>query len=395
LIVEGNHNFCKTSSRILFLAYRDSRNPYIGGGDIYLNELAKGCANQGYEVTLISSRFPGSKTEELLDRVHIIRFGSAFTMVFLLFFYYFKHIRGKFNIVVEDVLSGPRIPFFGSLYIRECTVGIIFQRQKELFQRQFSYPVAFVMSSVERLLVLLYRHKVIVVDSLRVKKDLQAIGYKANKLNVVNPGLPESFFSRTSFPTFYDRPCQVLCLTKLRRYKLIEDAILAIRTVREILPECQLVIAGRTNEMDPGYEEELRNLVDHFDLNKNVRFVMNETPQEKIELLCTSRILVLPSALEGFGIVVIEANAFGTPVVASDGVPSDAALNFYNALVVPRNDIPAFSEAIYLLLTNKKYWDLMSKNSVEWATHFKWSSAVLKFLSALNYGDSTDSSALA
>ena len=360
--------------RILFLAFRDDRNPFYGGGDIYLSELAKGCVNQGHEVTFVSSRFPGSKAEESVNGVHVVRFGSAFTMVFILFFYYFMHLRGRFDVVVEDVLSGPRIPFFGSLYIRERTVGIIFQRQKELFQHQFSYPVAFAMSSVERLLVLAYHRKAIVVDSLRVKKDLQAIGYKANKMTVVHPGVPDSFLAQTGLPSFSERPLQVLCLTKLRRYKLIEDAIFAIKNVRKILPECQLVIAGRTNEMDPGYEEELHNLVNRLNLNENVRFIKDETLEEKVELLASSRVLVLPSALEGFGMVVIEANAYGTPVVASDGVPADAALNGYNAIVVPRNDIPAFSAAIFSLLTDKKRWNLMSQNSVEWATHFSWSS---------------------
>jgi glycosyltransferase involved in cell wall biosynthesis len=381
----------KKTLRILFLAFRDASNPFNGGGDIYLSELAKGCVNQGHNVTLVSSRFPGSKTEESLNGVHIVRVGSSFTMVFVLFFYYFKHLRGRFDVVVEDVLSGPRIPFFGSLYIRERTVGIIFQRQKELFHRQFSYLVAFVMSSVERLLVLAYRRKGIVVDSLRVKKDLQAIGYEANKMTVVHPGVPDSFLAQTELPPFSERKLQVLCLTKLRRYKLIEDAILAIEDVRKILPECQLVIAGRTNEMDPSYEEELHDLVDRLNLNENVRFIKDETPEEKVELLASSRVLVLPSALEGFGMVVIEANAYGTPVVASDGVPADAALNGYNAIVVPRNDIPGFSAAIYSLLTDKERWNLMSHNSVEWATHFSWGSAVEKFLGTFNGHELVDS----
>jgi glycosyltransferase involved in cell wall biosynthesis len=380
--------------RILFLAFRDANNPFNGGGDIYLSELARGCVNQGHDVTYVSSRFPGSKSEETINGVRVIRFGSAFNMVFLLFFHYFLHFRGRFDVVVEDVLSGPRIPFFGSLYIKEHTIGIIFQRQKELFQRQFSYPVAFAMSSVERLLVLAYRRKAIVVDSLRVKKDLQTIGYKANKMTVVHPGVPDSFLAQTGLPSFSERPLQVLCLTKLRRYKLIEDAILAIKNVRKNLPECQLVIAGRTNEIDPGYEEELHNLVNRLNLNENVRFIKDETLEEKVELLASSRVLVLPSALEGFGMVVIEANAYGTPVVASDGVPADSALNGYNAIVVPRNDIPAFSAAIFSLLTDKKRWNLMSHNSVEWATHFSWSSAVAKFLSVLKGKDIGDPAAL-
>jgi glycosyltransferase involved in cell wall biosynthesis len=375
------------SLRILFLAFRDICNPFNGGGDIYLSELAKGCAKRGHDVTYISSRFRGSKADELVNGVHIIRFGSAFTMVFVLFFYYFMHLRGRFDVVVEDVLSGPRIPFFGGLYIRERTVGIIFQRQTELFHRQFSYMVAFVMSSVERLLALVYCRKIIVVDSLRVKKDLQAIGYKANKMTVVYPGVPDLFFTQTGLPSFSERPLQVLCLTKLRRYKLIEDAILAIKNVREILPNCLLVIAGRTNEMDLGYEEELHNLVNQLNLNESVRFIMDETFEEKIELLASSRVLILPSALEGFGIVVIEANAYGTPVVASDGVPADSALNGYNAIVVPRNNIEAFSAAIYSLLTDKRRWNLMSQNSVEWATRFSWNSAVDRFLNVIKNKD--------
>jgi glycosyltransferase involved in cell wall biosynthesis len=395
VIAGGNVGSKEKHLRILFLAFRDSRNRYIGGGDIYINELAKGCVNRGHDVTFVSSRFPGCKAEESVDGVYTIRFGSPFTMFFMLFFYYFAHFRGRFDVVVEDVLSGPRIPFFGSLYIGKRTVGIIFQRQKELFRRQFSYPVAFAMSSVERLLLLVYRRRVIVVDSLEVKKDLQSIGYKANKMIVVHPGVQDLFFPKNPPAPFSERRLQVLCLTKLRRYKLIEDAIFAIEEVRKTLPECQLVIAGRTNEVDPGYEEELRVLADRLNLNENVRFIKDETAEEKAELLASSRILILPSALEGFGIVVIEANAYGTPVVASDGVPADAALNGYNAIVVRRNDIAGYSEAILSLLTDKKRWDLMSNNSVEWASHFKWGSAVEKFLCVLHCADAAGSYALA
>jgi glycosyltransferase involved in cell wall biosynthesis len=143
--------------------------------------------------------------------------------------------------------------------------------------------------------------------------------------------------------------------------------------------------------MDPGYEEELHNLVNRLNLNENVRFIKDETLEEKVELLASSRVLVLPSALEGFGMVVIEANAFGTPVVASDGVPADAALNGYNAIVVPRKNIPAYSAAIFSLLTDERRWNIMSHNSVEWATHFSWSSSVTKFLSILLCKEKADS----
>jgi glycosyltransferase involved in cell wall biosynthesis len=373
----------KKAKRILFLAYRDSRNPFVGGGDIYINELAKGCVKRGHSVTFISSRFPGSKKEESVDGVRVIRLGSAFNMFFLLLFYYFRYLRGNFDVVVEDVLSGPRIPFLGSLFIKEKLIGIIFQRQKELFELQFSRPIAFVMSSVERLLVLVYSRKKIIVDSLRVKHDLRAIGYSLGKLTVIYPGLNDSLFADSIILPFDKRKKQILCLTKLRRYKLVEDAIRAIDILRKSIPDSHLVIAGRTNEMDPGYEDELRILVKDLNLSSNVSFIMDENVEEKAALLATSRVLILPSALEGFGIVVIEANVYGTPVVASNGVPADAANNGYNAIVVKRNDIQGYSNALLLLLSNRELWERMSCNSREWATHFKWSYGVDNLLALI------------
>ena len=64
--------------------------------------------------------------------------------------------------------------------------------------------------------------------------------------------------------------------------------------MRQKLPECKLVIAGRTNEMDPAYEQELHNLVNRLKLNENVQFIKDEDTEEKVELLASSRFLSFP-----------------------------------------------------------------------------------------------------
>ena len=84
-----------------------------------------------------------------------------------------------------------------------------------------------------------------------------------------------------------------------------------MQKVRETIPDCELVVAGRTNDFEPNYENELRKLVTQLNLSEVVHFQMNVSESQKIELLKQSRALVLPSAIEGFGIVVIEANACG------------------------------------------------------------------------------------
>jgi len=172
----------------------------------------------------------------------------------------------------------------------------------------------------------------------------------------------------------------------MRRYKLIDNAIQAMKKVYKTLPDCELVIAGRTNEVEPEYENELRRLVNELDLCDIVHFEKNVSESRKISLLKQSRALVLPSAIEGFGIVVIEANACGTPAVVSDRVPADAAKEGYNAIVFPCHNVDSLSKAIISLLSDEVRWSRISVNSVEWAKKFTWDLSVKKFSELIESG---------
>jgi glycosyltransferase involved in cell wall biosynthesis len=368
--------------KILFLAFRDPSNPFLGGGDIYINELAQGCASRGHSVTFIASKFPGCNAKERIGNLEIIRLGSSYTTTAIAFIYYFLHLRSRFDVIVEEIMGGPRIPFFASLYMKKKRVGILQQRHKEIFRQQFNLPIATSLSILERFLVLLNRNNTLIINSNRTKKELCAIGYKSDNMRIIYPGLPNNFF-QSSNPPFSSRKPMFVCLTKIRRYKLIDNAIRAMSKVRRIIPNCELVIAGRTNDFEPCYENELRNLVSELNLSDIVSFQINVSESKKIELLKQSRALILPSAIEGFGIVVIEANACGTPVIVSDKVPKDAAKHRHNALVYPCHNIDSLSEAMISILSDEEEWNRMSNNSVQWAKNFSWTSSVNNFASVI------------
>ena len=52
----------RNEMKILFLVFRDIKNPSSVGGDYYLWELAKGLHALGNEVIVLCNKFKGSRT---------------------------------------------------------------------------------------------------------------------------------------------------------------------------------------------------------------------------------------------------------------------------------------------------------------------------------------------
>ena len=72
--------------------------------------------------------------------------------------------------------------------------------------------------------------------------------------------------------------------------------------------------------------------------------LLPEEGKERDRLLAESRVCVCPSAKEGWGLTVIEANAVGTPVVASDSPGlRDSVLDGKTGFLVPHGDVEALA----------------------------------------------------
>ena len=91
---------------------------------------------------------------------------------------------------------------------------------------------------------------------------------------------------------------------------------------------------------------------------KSVDGVQWVGPQDQAELIDwykRSALFVMPSYYESFGISVVEAMAFGLPVVASDGgALSELVGNNGCGTLVPNRDPRAFADAIIQLISAKR-----------------------------------------
>jgi glycosyltransferase involved in cell wall biosynthesis len=116
----------------------------------------------------------------------------------------------------------------------------------------------------------------------------------------------------------------------------------------------------------------MQQLARDLGVEAHVGFQFNLTEEEKLDLVRSSRVLVVPSAVEGFGIVVLEANAVGVPVVASSGVPEGAVRHGMNGLRYPYADIPALAASICRMLEDGQLNSQLSDAGRVFARKFAW-----------------------
>lgn len=119
-------------------------------------------------------------------------------------------------------------------------------------------------------------------------------------------------------------------LSYLKRFDLL---ISALSDIFHRGYYARLWIIGDGEERD-----NLARQVSALGIEDEVEFLGQKTPKELNELLNRAHIFVLPSEVETFGVVYIEANACGLPIIATDcGGPSDI-VNEKNGVIIPKND---------------------------------------------------------
>lgn len=365
--------------RVLFLASRDWYHPATTGGDITLWENARYLASVGHEVTFVCARYPGAAREERLDGIRVVRLGRLHTLWLHTFIYYVGTARGRYDVVVVEGFGGSRIPRLAPLYVREPMITEWHQIHRELFAVQYPKVLNGPLNFLERATAWVHRDTLVRAGTEEWQRAFPSIGFKAKNVFLVPVSIREEWLEApngqgVTAPT-------VLWIGKLRRYKCPDQAIRAMVGVVKQVPDAKLVLAIRRDDLK--YEAELVELARSLHLEDNVAFRFDITEAAKRDLLDASRVLVVTSVVEGFGIVVLEANARGVPVVASTGVPEGAVRDGGNGLRYEFGNIGELSTALTRVLTDDQLYRRLRENSLAFAKQFGWRSVASRFEAVL------------
>jgi len=149
------------------------------------------------------------------------------------------------------------------------------------------------------------------------------------------------------------RPARtVLYLGWLLKEKGVLDLVKAIPIVLRAVPEATFVLAGRGIPGN-GDVASIMDLVRSLRVERSLRFPGWVDGDRKGNLLRKSDVFVLPSYYEGLPLSVLEAMAYGVPVVATHvgGIP-DLIEDRVNGLLAAAGQPQALSRAIVAMLTD-------------------------------------------
>ena len=338
----------------------------FGGGEYIFYQWAKELIKKGHKVFVITQSIESSSPHETIDGIEIFRVGSLLHLggtlpsglaenLSFLIKAFFKGLQVAKEHQVDIIHSNTYIPVFAAQWCATrlkiphiATVHDVYYTSKANFWKAWSNQAG--ISKLSRILGPLIEKKIAHSSvtlfhtvSEKSKSDLQVMG--ASKKIVVIPNGIDPLQYQTD--TEKSKP-QAIFVGRLVFYKNLDVVLEAFSKVIKKIPDARLVIVG-----EGPIKQSLVEKSKHLFIQDSVTFTGNISDQEKIRLISESRLLLNPSLVEGFGIVLLEGFACGKPVIVSDTKPlSDLVNDSIDGFVVSPFDSEQWANRIIELLSN-------------------------------------------
>lgn len=224
--------------------------------------------------------------------------------------------------------------------------------------------------------ILSARADAVIVPSDFVKESFPA--YFGSKGRTISPGVDTGVFHAAGG----QRSDELLfagALGKSAKIKGLDVLIHALAQLRRQGHPARLAVAGN------GEVEAYRDLAQQLGISDAVRFLGLLDESELASLYQRSRALVLPTFIDSFGMVLLEALACGLPVVTTDvgGLPT-LIRDGETGLVVTPGDVAGLARAIQRITTDDDLARHLSETGLRTAEGYGWPSRVQETLSVFD-----------
>lgn len=327
---------------------------YNGGGERRFYELAKRFVNKGHNVDVICMRIEGVDDYELIDGINIHHVGpeiknlpyrNMFDFLHFSMAAFYWILKHDYDLIDAQTYI-PLIPGYFAGKLKGTPVIATIHDVSSGMTDQW-LMLSKLASFSEKFLVKLPYNKIITVSNQTKELLIRNYNVKPEKINVVHNGVDPNYIDSIQINTKYKD--SIIFVGRLAPHKHVDDLINALKSLEKEFEDINLEIIGNGIEKD-----NLIKLVNDLNLNNRIKFLSDLEYSEVIREIKKSNILVLPSTREGFGMVLVEANACNIPVITyKSGGVVEVVEDGRNGFLVEPRDINNLSLKIRLLLENE------------------------------------------
>lgn len=343
------------NERVLIFNWMDIKNPSAGGQEKYCFEIGKRLARDGMDVYWFTSKFPNSPPYEIFEKIHIIRSGNIYFVFLATIFNYFRY-RKRSNIIISMNSIPFLLPFSKKrrIIILHHRISLRIMLEKASL---FGY-ISFILQ--EHLNPLIFRNDYILTNSISSKLDFQNIGYK--NIEIVKLGV--------ELPTTVNFVKEKICVSPgpIKPWKHHE---LVIKAFSSMPANWQLLIFGSFESED--FKNKLFLMCENLGVKNRVHF-LGRISDDKLKFIYEeASICILGTEKEGWGLVAMEAQSYGCPIIGFD-VPGirDSVVNGITGILVKFGDEVAMANALNRLSTDEQMLRKMSKNAILRSKNYSW-----------------------
>ncbi len=354
--------------RVHSYAWRDLDDPEAGGSEVHADEILRRWAAAGLDIVHRTSTFDTPRTLQR-NGYRIVQHGGRAGVLLRTPFEGVWRDRHTADAVI-DIWNG--LPWFSPLWFRGPRVTWLHHVHGKMWHEYFPRPIALAGHFTEsRIAPRLYRHHPVVTLAESGREELVELGFRREGIDVIEPGLSAMFRPDPARRSPTPLVVAVGRLALMKRHLTIVEAVAAAR--REI-PDLRLEIVG--DGPDRGQLEQgiaalgagewctLRGRVDDDAL---------------VEAYQRAWLFATASQSEGWGMVITEAAACGTPSVATRIVGhTDAVREGQSGLLVDRGD--EFASSFVTLLRDPEQLEKLRRGALEYAASLSWDRAAERHL---------------
>ena len=329
----------------------------------FVRDLARELSRRGHEMHVVTPIRPGTLPEEQVDGIHVHRFT------------YWGWREDK----LLGQLGGTSILLLGSLFmagIWKCLMTVLHYNIR-VIHAYWVVPGGFISTICGHLtkrpvvvtaagsdLDLAARSKLIgilaaftlknldrlIPVSTHLKRVALKLGVSKHKVSVIHGpvGIDLAKLSQSSNVSDLKRKFKqcLLYIAALAPPRRVDTVIMAMQHIREIYPDCHLLIVG-----EGILRVSAAALVDKLGMQEYVHFLGAVSHDQVLKLMPTADVFVHCTNREGLGIAIMEAMAAALPVVASGvGGVADLVHEGKTGFMLSPDDVEGYADRVILLL---------------------------------------------